>query len=120
MGAKAVLLVDDTCALCNRSVFFIIKNGADDHYEFLSLYSAEGKNYLKKYKFPEGYNKSLVLIENNKAYIKSDAVLRISGNLNGLYSLLNLFRFIPVGIRDSIYGFVSKYRHHIIKYKCQF
>ena len=111
---KPALLVDSDCKFCSKAVQFIIKHGGEDKYDFYSLNSDEGREILQKYDFPKDYDKSIVLIENEKAYIKSDAALRISKNLNGILPILYRFRIVPKNIRDSIYDFVSRHRHKII------
>ena len=111
MKENPVILIDDTCTLCNRSVAFIVKHGGGDLYRFISIYSAEGKQYLSHYGLPERYDESLVLIENGKAYVKSAAVLRISRELDGAFPLLYGFIIVPRILRDTVYMLVSKHRH---------
>ncbi len=111
MNSKPILLVDDTCTLCNRSVGFIMKNVGEDRYRFLSLTSAEGRKILGQYGLPEDYNDSLVLISDNKAYIRSDAVLRIAMNLKGLYILIYALIIVPRPVRDAVYSVITKHRH---------
>jgi predicted DCC family thiol-disulfide oxidoreductase YuxK len=111
---KPVLLVDSDCKFCSKSVQFIIKHGGENKYDFYSLNSDEGREILKKYDFPKDYDKSIVLIENEKAYIKSDAALRVSKNLDGILPALYRFKIVPKNIRDSVYDFVSRHRHKII------
>ena len=109
----AVILVDDTCTLCNRSVAFIENHGRKGMYSYISVYSERGKEYLKLYGLPEEYDESLVLLEKGKAYIKSSAVLRIARKLNGALPVLYLFIILPSFLRDTVYMFVSRHRHKI-------
>jgi predicted DCC family thiol-disulfide oxidoreductase YuxK len=108
------LLIDSECKFCSKSVQFIIKHGGEDKYDFYSLNSEEGRQILQKYDFPEDYSKSIVLIENSKAYIKSDAALRIARNLNGILPIISRFKIVPKKIWDLVYDFVSRHRHKII------
>ena len=115
MRYQSKILFDESCPLCNKSVGFIIGNGGESRYQFLSIHSAEGKKYLKKYGLADNYDKSVVLLENNKAYTRSDAILRIFKNLKGFVHLLYWFRIVPRVIRDAIYNFVAKNRHILTK-----
>ena len=108
-----VLLVDSQCAVCNRSVRFIRKHQGKGRILFRSLQSDEGKKYLKRYGFPEDYDRSLVYIHHHKAYVRSDAVLRITRKMSGLFPLLSAFLLIPRKIRDPLYDLVARHRHHI-------
>jgi len=113
MEEEPIILIDDTCKLCNRSVAFISKNASNKHFRFFSVYSDEGRKYLKKYGLPEHYEQSAVLIENNKAFTNSDAILRIFRHMKGIYGLLLWLEFIPRSFRDTIYRIVARYRHHL-------
>jgi len=82
--------------------------------DFLSLYSDEGKQLLKKHGLPQDYNKSLVLIEDDKLYLKSDAALKIARRLDGIWPVFYYFRFVPRFIRDAVYDIISRHRHKLI------
>jgi predicted DCC family thiol-disulfide oxidoreductase YuxK len=108
-----VLLVDSECAVCNRAVKVIRKyQRGDETIMFRSLFSDEGRRYLKKHGFPEDYDRSLILIEKGVAYTRSDAVLRITGKMKGLFPLLAVFRIIPRKVRDFFYDVIARHRHH--------
>lgn len=109
-----VLLVDSECAICNRSVKFIREHQKkDEKILFRSLFSDEGRKYLRKYGLPEDYRESLVLIQKGRAYLKSDAVLGISGKMSGLFPALCIFKIIPRKVRDFFYDLIARHRHRI-------
>ncbi|MBN1597423.1 MAG: DUF393 domain-containing protein [Bacteroidales bacterium] len=106
-----LLLIDDTCTLCNKTVAFLSLRGGDNLFQYISLFSPQGQELLKNYGFPSDYDKSVVLIRNQKAYIKSDAALRIFRQLPGIIRFLYVFVVIPKFIRDWVYDIVAKHRH---------
>ncbi len=108
-----VLLVDSKCAVCTGLVKFIRKHLGKEKILFRSLYDEEGKKYLRKYGFPENYDESVVYIYQGKAYIKSEAVLRVSRKMSGLYPVFSVFLMIPSKVRDYFYGLVAKHRHRL-------
>jgi len=114
MSTKSVLLVDSECALCNKSVSFILNHGGEDKFEFISLYSDEGKKYLQKNDLSEDYNDSVVLINDEGVFVKTDALLKVIKKLNSYYSWMYIFRVIPQKIRDALYDLVAKHRHKIL------
>lgn len=75
------------------------------------LHSNRSKKLLQE--FGESYKKvdSIILIENQKAYSKSAAVLRIAKHLGGLYLLLYMFVIIPPTIRNFVYDVIAKNRY---------
>lgn len=110
-----VILVDGECAICNRSVQFIRKHSAPRTFMYRSLQSGESKRYLKKAGLPDDYLESVVLVEHDKAYTKSDAALRIAGKMKGLYPVFYIFLIVPRPIRDFFYNLVARHRHRLVK-----
>ena len=114
MKEKPTLLIDNECPFCSKTMYYVSKHGGENKFNFLSLYSEEGRKILSENGFPENYSKSIVLVENEETYIKSDAALRIAKNLDGALPALYWFRVVPKPIRDAVYNFVSRHRHKII------
>jgi predicted DCC family thiol-disulfide oxidoreductase YuxK len=50
-------------------------------------------------------------VDGARYYEKSDAVLRIVGNLGGLWPLLRLFLWVPKSIRDGCYSAFARRRY---------
>ena len=109
-----VLLVDSECAVCTRSVRFIRRHlKGNKKILFRSLFSPEGKKYLDQYNLPPEYDESLVLIEKGHAYLKSDAVLRITLKMRLPFPLLSVFMIVPRFVRDYFYLLLARHRHRI-------
>ena len=106
-----VVLVDSECSICNNSVKFIRKNSGSRAFLFRSLYTDEGKKILKKYGFPESYNQSLILIENNKAFTKTTAALLIAKKMKGAFPVLYALIIIPRPVRDFFYNIFARHRY---------
>jgi len=113
-----IVLFDGDCNFCNSSVNFIIKRDHQKNIRFTPLESLKGKQLQKTYSLPSFKYGSVVLIENNNAYTKSTAVLKISKKLSGLYPLLYVFMIIPKMLRDVLYDLIAKNRHRIKKDTC--
>ncbi len=105
----AIILFDGVCNLCNSSVSFIIKHDKKNYFRFAALQSEKGKDLLKTLNVD--VNNSMVLIENDKVYIKSAAALRIVKHLNGFYPLIYFFIIVPSPIRNFIYDFIARNRY---------
>ena len=65
-----IVLFDGDCHFCNSSVQFIIKHDHKGIYYFAPLQSKRAQVLLEKHQISFDIN-SLVLIENDKAFIKS-------------------------------------------------
>ncbi len=58
---------------------------------------------------------SVVLIDNDRAYVKSNAVLRIALELPEPWPLVGILSFIPAFLRDDLYNFVARHRKQWFK-----
>ena len=109
---KHIVLFDGVCNFCNDSVRFIIKRDKKDLYRFASLQSELGKSLTKSRGIDTNAVDSIILIQPGEAYyLKSDAALNIAKNLNGFYSALSIFLYLPSGFRDFLYDLIAKNRY---------
>lgn len=110
---KALLIFDGYCILCSWSVRFILKRDKKDYFRFVAMQSEHAKQIISSFNLPGDFDKSIVLIFENKIWLKSDAVLQVVSRLNGIWPIFGMFRIIPKPIRDSIYMLISKYRYKL-------
>jgi predicted DCC family thiol-disulfide oxidoreductase YuxK len=108
---KKIILFDGVCNLCNTSVTYVIKRDKKDLFRFCALQVEPGVSLLKKYKVDSSKTDSIILIENNKAYVKSTAALKIARQLGGAYPLLYGFIILPAFLRNWIYDFIASNRY---------
>ncbi len=108
---KKILLFDGYCNLCHSSVLFVINHEKNNDLYFTSLQSDIGIEILNYYKINPSEVDSLVFIDNDKAYIKSSAALRLGKYLKGIYSWGIIFLVIPKFIRNFVYDFIAKNRY---------
>lgn len=106
-----IVLFDGVCNLCNKTVWFIIRNDAKAKFRFASLQSEAGQLLLRQFGFPAANLNSLIYIRNSCFYIKSTAVLKILGGLGGGWLLLSALIIIPGFLRDWGYDFIANRRY---------
>ena len=109
---KSVILFDGVCNLCNASVRFIIKRDKSDKFQFANIQSEYAIEKLKEFKFAE-LPDSLVLIDGDNIYFKSDAVLEIIRSFSKLWHVFLIFKILPKIFRDIIYDLIANYRYKI-------
>jgi predicted DCC family thiol-disulfide oxidoreductase YuxK len=107
----AIILFDGVCNFCNSSVNFIIRHDKKNHFRFAPLQSAAGKTFLDQFHENKEEMNSIVLIENDKLYKRSTAILRITRHLGGAYFLLYGLMIVPRFLRDAIYNFIGRNRY---------
>jgi len=108
----SIVLFDGVCNFCNETVNFIIRHDRDKKFRFAPLQSEIGRGYRAKYSIGENVD-SIVLIENDRAFTHSTAVLRILRTLGGLISAAFVFTVIPSPVRDWLYKTFAKYRYRL-------
>ena len=106
----ALIAFDGVCMLCQSSVHFILKRDTKDYFRFIPLEQIDKHGEWARL-LPEKPVDSIVLMEHNKIYTQSSAVLRIVLHLSGLYPLLFVFMVIPRPLRDMVYDFIAKNRY---------
>jgi len=106
-----IILFDGVCNLCNAAVQFVIKHDKNRYFRFASLQSEIAKSILPKYGINPDALESIIVYENERIYIRSNAILRIAKNLQGFSRLLVLGWVIPKPIRDWLYNIVAKNRY---------
>ena len=111
MSTPSILLFDGICNLCNRSVQYVIKHDPHAAFTFASLQGEHGQQLLKQYNLPPDDLNSFVLIQNNKAYTRSTAALKVAKQLNGTIQLLYGFIIVPVFLRDAVYKLIAHNRY---------
>lgn len=109
---SSVVLFDGVCNFCNGAVNFIICHDNEKRFKFAALQSEIGQELRTKYGIGEDVD-SLVLIENDKAYVYSTAAVRIWKGLGGVFSLVYVFIIVPAFIRDWSYKLFAKYRYRL-------
>jgi predicted DCC family thiol-disulfide oxidoreductase YuxK len=108
---RAVVLFDGVCNLCNTAVQFLIARDPNARLKFASLQSEAGRTLLASHRLPRDYRGSLVLIQDGRAYIESDAALRLTVYLSWPWSLLRMCRWLPRVVRDAVYRLIAKHRY---------
>lgn len=109
----AVVLFDGVCNFCNGVVNFVIRHDRAGYFKFAPLQSEIGEELIAKHGIDKKETDSVVLIENDRAYIRSTAALRIARKLNGVWSAVYALIIIPRPIRDFGYELFAKYRYKL-------
>jgi predicted DCC family thiol-disulfide oxidoreductase YuxK len=107
---RRIILFDGVCNFCDSSVQFIIKRDPEGIYKFAALQSEAGLKLLKEFNIPEILD-SIVLIEGQHYYKKSDAAIRIARNFKGLWKHLGLLTILPLPMRDYLYDIIARNRY---------
>ena len=108
----SIVLFDGVCNFCNGAVNFIIRFDHAKRFKFAPLQSDIGQELRAKYAIGDDVD-SIILIENDQAFLHSTAGLRVTRGLGGIWSLGYAFIIVPAAIRDFAYKTFAKYRYRL-------
>lgn len=106
--SNALIIFDDDCVLCNRFAQWIAQSDKQRRFKFISLKAASAKNLLPKQRNALA---SVILLQNNKIYIESNAALHIVKQLSGWKKVLYVFVLFPKAFRNFLYHIVARNRY---------
>ena len=107
----AVILFDGVCNLCNGFVQFVIARDPSARFRFAPLQSAAAAGILREAGVTAPLPDSVVLVEDGRVYVRSDAALRIARGLRFPWPLAYACRLVPRFIRDRLYDAVAARRY---------
>lgn len=107
----AILLFDGVCNLCNGTVRFVLDRDAAGYFRFGALQSDPGRRLLEAHGLPADELSTLVLLEEGRAYQRSEAALRVARRLDRPWPLLWAFRHVPLSVRDRVYDWIAEHRY---------
>jgi predicted DCC family thiol-disulfide oxidoreductase YuxK len=107
-----VLLFDGVCNLCNGIVrFVILRDPAPGRFRFAALQSDAGQRLLRQHGLPVDDLDTFVLIEGDRAYLRSTAALRTLRRIGLPWSLLYALIVVPRFLRDPVYDWIARHRY---------
>jgi uncharacterized protein YqjF (DUF2071 family)/predicted DCC family thiol-disulfide oxidoreductase YuxK len=106
-----VVLFDGVCNLCNGVVAFLLPRDPDGLLRFAPLQSEAGRALLRRHDLSPDTVDTVVLVEGDRAYTKSDAAIRIAELLGWPYRAAGAGRLLPAGLRDRLYDVVAENRY---------
>ncbi|XP_022955810.1 DCC family protein At1g52590, chloroplastic [Cucurbita moschata] len=109
---RPIMLFDGVCNLCNGGVRFVRANDRNRRIRLEALQSEAGKKLLRRSGRAPDDISSVVLVEKDRSYIKSEAVLRIMEHLELPFPQLALFlKFVPLFVRNIAYDNIADNRY---------
>ena len=108
---QPVILFDGVCNYCNSMVNFIIRQDREKKFMFAPLQSQTGQEFLRRYKLPQQDFDSFVLIDRDRAWLRSTASLQVLKKLPFYWKWTQVFWIVPAFLRDAVYNFIARNRY---------
>jgi len=108
---SATILFDGVCNMCNGFVRFVIARDPSGHFRFAPLESNAAAALLRERGVTDPLPDSVVLVEQEGVFVRSDAPLRILRRLRFPWPLAYALIVIPRFIRDRAYDAIAARRY---------
>jgi predicted DCC family thiol-disulfide oxidoreductase YuxK len=106
-----VILFDGVCNLCAGFVRFVIERDAGSIFRFVPAQSGLGAAILRDLGMSTDDYESNILIEDGRAWFKSEAYFRITARLRQPWKLMRLARICPKPVRDWLNDCIAANRY---------
>jgi len=106
-----LVLFDGVCNLCTHSVRFILEHEKGPLFRFATVQSPAGSRLMRELGLNPDDAETFVLIADGRAYLRSDAAIRIARDLRGAWRWLGVVKIVPRPLRDWIYDLVARNRY---------
>jgi predicted DCC family thiol-disulfide oxidoreductase YuxK len=110
---KSIILFDGVCNLCSFWVNIILKNDRKGIFLFAPLQSIAGQIYINKFDLQQTILDTIIVIDGERTYTKSKAVLEIAKKLPLPYKLACILEILPPNFRNMLYSVIARNRYKI-------
>jgi predicted DCC family thiol-disulfide oxidoreductase YuxK len=105
-----LILFDGVCNFCNAAVQMVIEIDRRKIFKFAAIQSALGQQLYHQHGLDASDIQTLMLVDGDQVWTKSDAVLEVLSRLDGGWQLLGAFKAMPLPVRDWAYSEFARQR----------
>lgn len=109
-----IILFDGACNLCSGVVKFLVARDPQARFRFATIQSPAARDACAKaeHELPAAATPgTFVVIERGRVLERSDAALAVARHTRFPGPMIGVFRLLPRGFRDALYGFVARNRY---------
>lgn len=107
------MLFDGDCRTCHALVRFVLAHDRAGRFQFASQESELGRRLLEEHGLASERGRTIVLVEDGRAYLRSEATIRILRQLSGPARLLATASALPRAVLDRAYDALARRRHRL-------
>lgn len=87
-----------------------MRRDPDGVFRFAPMQTDAGARLLERHGLDPADVRTMLLVTGGRAYLRSEAALRIAGRLSGPWKALAALRILPRFLRDPVYDWVARNR----------
>jgi predicted DCC family thiol-disulfide oxidoreductase YuxK len=111
MRSGKIIVFDGVCTLCSHWVAFVLKHDRTRQFRFASMQSNAGNTLLAKHGLDAGNPVSLLLVEDERGYTDSEAIIRVVSAFGGMWHLVAVLRLLPQPLLNASYRWLARNRY---------
>ena len=107
---RPILIFDGNCLLCSSFVQFILRTDRERRFRLLAAQTPIGAALYRHLGLNPTDYETNILLEDGRAWLKSEGSLRVFERLGFPWSLMSVGRLLPRSVRDRLYEIVARNR----------
>jgi len=107
---RPVLIFDGHCMLCSGFVHFILRADRHHRLRLVAAQSPVGAALYRHFDLLREDYETNVLLEDGRAWLKSEGSIRVFERLGLPWSLMAVGRVLPRPVRDAVYELIARNR----------
>jgi predicted DCC family thiol-disulfide oxidoreductase YuxK len=107
---RPILIFDGHCVLCSSFAQFILRHDRAHRFRLLAAQTALGTALYRHLGLHPTDYETNILIEDGRAWLKSESSIRVFERLGFPWSLMAAGRVLPLPVRDWLYEIVARNR----------
>ena len=107
---RPVIVFDGDCVMCSAFARFVLRHDRRGRYRLLPAQTPLESALYRHYGLDPDDYESNILIEDGRAWLRSEASLRIAQGLGGPWRLIGTLRWLPLSWRDGLYDIAARNR----------
>ena len=107
---RPILIFDGHCVLCSSFARFILRHDRQRRFRLMAAQTPLGAALYRHFGLNPTDYETNILIEDGRAWLKSEGSIRIFERLGLPWSLMSVARLLPTGMRDRLYEMVARNR----------
>jgi predicted DCC family thiol-disulfide oxidoreductase YuxK len=107
---RPIIIFDGHCVLCSRFARFVLRHDRRGVFRLTAAQTSVGQALFRHLGLDPVNFETNVLLENGRAYFKSDGTIRMFAHLGLPWSFARLARIVPRTLRDRLYDLIAKNR----------
>jgi predicted DCC family thiol-disulfide oxidoreductase YuxK len=111
--ARAIVVFDGECGLCNGFVAWLIRHDADGRFLIAGSSGEVGKAVVARAGLEPDITASTLLVWDGTAHVRSNAVVAVARGLPWPWRGAAVMRAVPLAWRDAVYRFIAARRPRV-------